>query len=174
MLKWLYDRIDLIDTPNDLPYPCPLDVHCTYSQRQLLAALGYANFGAMRQGVLYLPRQKTDVFLITLNKSDRDYSPTTMYNDYAVNNTLFHWQSQSTTTAESPTGQRYIHHAETGNRILLFVREFKQDAWGTAPYTFLGEGEYVSHEGSRPMNMLWRLKTPIPAKYLKKVQQVMG
>ena len=174
LLQWRYDRIDFIDTPNDLPYTCPMDVHCTYSQRQLLTALGYTNFGAMRQGVLYLPDKKTDLFLITLNKSDKDYSPTTMYNDYAVKSTLFHWQSQSTTSADSSTGQRYIHHAETGNRILLFVREFKQDAWGTSSYTFLGEGEYVRHEGSRPMNILWKLKDPIPAKYLRKVQQVMG
>ena len=174
LLRYQYDRIDFIDSAADLGFDCPLDVHCTYTQRQLLAALDYRNFSAMRQGVLYLPDKGIDLFLITLNKSDRDYSPTTMYEDYAVSPTLFHWQSQSTTAADSPTGQRYIHHAGRGSRVLLFVREFKQDALGTAPYTFLGQASYVSHTGSRPMSILWRLEKPIPAKYLRKVQQVMG
>ena len=140
----------------------------------LRLGLRYRNFSAMRQGVLYLPDKGIDLFLITLNKSDRDYSPTTMYEDYAVSPTLFHWQSQSTTAADSPTGQRYIHHAGRGSRVLLFVREFKQDTLGTAPYTFLGQASYVSHTGSKPMSILWRLEKPIPAKYLRKVQQVMG
>jgi hypothetical protein len=128
----------------------------------------------MRQGVLYLPAKNIDVFLITLNKSDKDYSPTTMYEDYAISNTQFHWQSQSTTSAESPTGQRYIHHAEHGGHILLFVREFKKDILGTSPYTFLGQASYVSHHGSKPMNIIWQLEKPIPGKYLRRVQQVMG
>ena len=42
------------------------------------------------------------------------------------------------------------------------------------PYTFLGEAEYVNHNGSKPMNIVWRLREEIPAKYLRKVQQVMG
>ena len=174
LLRYQYDHIDFIDSETDLGFDCPLDVHCTYTQRQLLAALDYKNFSAMRQGVLYLPDKKTDVFLITLNKSDKDYSPTTMYEDYAVSPSLFHWQSQSTTSADSPTGRRYIRHKEQGGRVLLFVREFKHDALGTAPYTFLGQGSYVSHTGSRPMSIVWRLEKPIPAKYLKRVQQVIG
>jgi hypothetical protein len=56
----------------------------------------------------------------------------------------------------------------------LFVREFKQDSCGAAPYTFLGTAEYVSHIGSKPMNVVWKLHKEIPAKYLRKVQQVMG
>lgn len=172
LLQWRYDGIDFIDIQNDLPYICPLDVHCTYSRDQLLCALGFNAFNSMREGVKYLAEKNTDVFLITLNKSEKEYSPTTMYNDYAVNSTLFHWQSQSTTTQESKTGQRYIHHEERNNPVLLFVREFKKDNWGTASYTFLGEGTYVQHEGSKPMNILWKLKNPIPAKYLRKVQQV--
>lgn len=174
LLKYQFDHIDFIDSTTDLGFDCPLDVHCTYTQRQLLAALDYKNYSAMRQGVLYLPDKNIDVFLITLNKSDKDYSPTTMYEDYAINNTQFHWQSQSTTSAESPTGQRYIHHAEQGGHILLFVREFKKDILGTSPYTFLGQASYVSHHGSKPMSIIWQLEKPIPGKYLRRVQQVMG
>lgn len=59
--------------------------------------------------------------------------------DYSISESLFHWQSQSTTSEESPTGRRYIHHRERGSRVLLFVREHKTDrltggaeAYGTA------------------------------------------
>lgn len=92
-----------------------------------------------------------------------------MYEDYSINEWLFHWQSQSTTSADSPTGQRYINHVQRGSRVLLFVREFKQDAvlQKAAAYTFLGTATYVKHEGSRPMSITWKLDDPIPAKFLR-------
>ena len=174
LLRWKLDQVDFIDTPVSLPYDCPLDVHCSYTRDQLLVALDFMKPATVREGVKYLSDKQTDVLFVTLNKSDKDYSPTTMYNDYAISPSLFHWQSQSTTSADSTTGQRYIHHAERSSHVLLFVREFKQNACGAAPYTFLGEAEYVSYNGSKPMNIVWRLRKEIPAKYLRKVQQVMG
>ena len=38
-----------------------------------------------------------DVFFITLKKSERLFSPTTRYNDYAISPGEFHWESQSLT-----------------------------------------------------------------------------
>ena len=32
----------------------------------------------------------------------KDYSPTTIYDDYPISPTLFHWQSQSNTREDSP------------------------------------------------------------------------
>lgn len=116
--------------------------------------------------------KQIDVLFVTLNKSDKDYSPTTMYNDYSINEELFHWQSQSTTTDTGTVGQRYIHHRERSSKVLLFVREFKSDLVGAAPYTFLGTANYVKHNGSRPMNITWKLDHPIPAKYLKKTKKL--
>lgn len=126
----------------------------------------------VREGVKWLPDKELDVFFVTLNKSDKDYSPTTMYNDYSINDSLFH--CQSTTGEDSQTGQRYIHHCENGSRILLFVREFKQDhlTGSASAYTFLGTASYVKHEGSKPMNITWKLNQPIPAKYLKKTNKL--
>lgn len=142
--------------------------------KQILSAVDYFNMGAMRQGVLQIPDKKIDLLFVTLNKSDKDYSPTTMYNDYSINDILFHWQSQSTTADTSVTGKRYIGHRGQENKILLFVREFKNDKiLGTASaYTYLGTADYVSHEGSRPMNITWKLHKPIPAKFLKKTNKL--
>ena len=123
-----------------------------------------------------MPEKKLDIFFVTLNKSDKDYSPTTMYNDYSISDTLFHWQSQSTTAEDSPTGQRYVHHRERGTKILLAVREFRTDriSGGTAAYTCLGTARYVEHEGTRPMSIIWKLDVPIPAKFLKKTGKLMA
>ena len=173
LLQYSYDRIDFVDEPVDLGFECPLDLYCNYTRDQLLTALDFSKPSTVREGVKWLPDKQIDVFMVTLNKSDKDYSPTTMYNDYSINQWLFHWQSQSTTSDESATGQRYINHRKKGTRILLFVREFKNDGYGiTAPYAFLGTANYVNHESSRPMNITWKLDKPIPAKYIKKTNKL--
>lgn len=172
ILYFSYEKIDFVDIPINIGFNCPLDVHCTYTRDQLLVALDFMRPGTVREGTKYLSEKKTDVFFVTLNKAERDYSPTTMYNDYSISDTLFHWQSQSTTTSESATGQRYMTHRRTNNHILLFVREFKNDRLGAAPYTFLGEADFVKSEGSKPMNIVWKLHEPIPAKFLKKTNKL--
>ena len=174
VLKYNYTQIDFIDEPVDSGFDCPLDLHCTYTRDQLFVALDYMKPANIREGVKWMPEKQLDVLLVTLNKSDKDYSPTTMYNDYSINEMLFHWQSQSTTSVASPTGQRYIQHRKKGNHILLFVREFKSDAAGTAPYTFLGTCNYVRHYGSKPMNITWQLDRPIPAKFMKKTNKLIA
>ena len=174
LLRYRYEQIDFIDEPVDLGFDCPLDLHCTYTRDQLLVALDFLKPATVREGVKWLPEKQLDVFFVTLNKADKDYSPTTMYHDYSINENLFHWQSQSTIAAESPTGQRYIHHRERGSKVLLFVREFKADriTGGAEAYTFLGTANYVKHDGSKPMNITWKLDSPIPAKFLKKTNKL--
>ena len=174
LLRYLYEQIDFIDGPVDLDFDCPLDMHCTYSRDQLLVAMDFMKPKSVMEGVKWLPEKQTDVFFVTLNKSDKDYSPTTMYNDYSINESLFHWQSQSTTAADSPTGQRYINHKKRGSKVLLFVREFKTDriSGAAGAYTFLGTASYVKHNGSKPMNITWKLDRPIPAKFLKKTNKL--
>lgn len=169
-----YDNIDFVDSPARVPYNCPLDVHCTYTRDQILVALGFMKPNTVREGVKYLSDKKTDLLFITLNKSEKYYSPTTMYHDYSLSDSLFHWQSQSTTSELSTTGQRYIHQQARNSHILLFVRESKSDTvtGGACPYTFLGTARYVSHTGERPMNITWHLDAPIPAKYQKKTSQL--
>lgn len=130
----------------------------------------------VREGVSYIKDKAIDVLVNTLNKSEKEYSPSTMYEDYSINETLFHWQSQNKTSADSTVGRRYVsqwdeeQHRKT--RVALFVREYNRDSFGTQPYTFLGLVDYVSHRGSRPMTIIWRLRRPIPAKFLPKTNKL--
>jgi len=109
-----------------------------------------------------------DIFLVTLNKSERHFSPTTRYRDYPISPTLFHWESQSTTRTSSPTGRRYVQHQVQGSRVLLFVRESNfGESLGASPFLFLGPASYVSHQGDRPMAILWRLKHEMPLDFFQ-------
>jgi superfamily II DNA or RNA helicase/HKD family nuclease len=143
----------------------PLRVHARYTREEIVAALDYASVegraaNSFREGVLYARPWNTDAFLVTLRKSETDYSPTTMYRDYAISPTLFHWESQSTTSVESKTGRRYL---DGQSNVLLFARDTKVDAFGTgAPYLFLGPGHYVSHTGDRPIAITWQLSHAMP------------
>lgn len=151
----------------------PLSVHAQYTRDEILAGLKHWTVESrpdFREGVLHLAGAKVDAFFITLHKTEDSYSPTTMYEDYVISHDLFHWQSQSTTSVESATGQRYIRHGDLGYTPLLFVREYKRMPSGlAAPYAFLGPAEYVSHEGSRPISIVWRLKHQIPARLLRPI-----
>ncbi len=144
----------------------PLRIHGRYQREEILTALDYASLErkptSMMQGVAYAAPFNADILFVTLKKSEVDYSPTTMYRDYPISPTLFHWESQSTTTIQSPTGQRYL--SGTSN-VLLFVREHHQNDFGTAPYLFLGPAHYASHQGERPIAITWRLDKPMPAEF---------
>lgn len=141
----------------------PLRVHARYQREEILAGLGYASLerrpNSFREGVLYVPELNVDAFFINLKKSETDFSPTTMYRDYPISPTLFHWESQSTTRVSSPTGQRYLNGTST---VLLFVRETQKDDFGTSPYLFLGPASYVSHEGEKPIAITWKLDHAMP------------
>ena len=143
-----------------------LRVHARYQREEVLASLGYASHdrrpNSFREGVLYVPERNIDAFFVTLKKSEADYSPTTMYQDYPVSPTLFHWESQSTTSVTSKTGRRYL---TGGSTVLLFVREVNQNEFGTAPYLLLGPATYVSHTGDRPIAISWRLERSMPSDF---------
>jgi len=175
LLELKLDWAEEIPMPVLLPFFCPLELHADYTRDEVLAGLGVWTLERqreVREGVLYREDLPADVFFITLDKTEGDYSPTTMYEDYAISEDLFHWQSQSTTSVESRTGQRYIHHRARRSSVLLFVRERKSRSSLASPYTFLGPADYVSHEGSRPMSIVWRLHHKLPARLLRRVRRL--
>ncbi|WP_338430639.1 DUF3427 domain-containing protein [Synechococcus elongatus IITB3] len=160
------ESTDHLVRPLSWTQPIPLRVHGHYSRAEILAAFGALNDQQRylsREGVYFDPTSQTDLLFVTLKKSEKLFSPTTRYNDYAISPTEFHWESQSTTRATSPTGQRYIHHRDRGSHVILFVRESRQQNGQTLPFLCLGFADYVSHQGDRPMAIRWRLHHPIPA-----------
>ncbi|MEX3099628.1 MULTISPECIES: DUF3427 domain-containing protein [unclassified Streptomyces] len=147
----------------------PLKIHSSYNRSEILSALGVAELGGQLprdfgQGVRWIQELETDALLITLEKSERDFSPTVRYQDYALSPTRFHWESQSTTPEHSATGLRYQQHAERGSHVLLFLRRYKRNSIGKAePWMLLGPATYAGHTGSKPMAITWDLHHELPA-----------
>ena len=166
VLEHLIDRLNFKELEIHLPYVQPLKVHSRYTRDQILVAFGFSTLekkSSNREGVAENKAINTELLFIDLYKSTEHYSPTTMYEDYAVNETIFHWQSQNQTRNDAGKGLTYINHKETGKHILLFVREKADDQFGnTMGYVFLGKAEIRDHYGSKPMSIHWLLKEPIP------------
>lgn len=160
LLEVLAGRIDHVHRPLRTHPECPLQVHARYTRIEILAALGLAERAKAppwREGVLEAKPANAELLAFTLDKSSSGFSPTTRYRDYAISRTLIHWESQSTTPADSPTGLRYRHHERDGRSIFLFTRMRADDR----AFWFLGPARYVSHSGERPMAITWELEHPL-------------
>lgn len=162
----LDERVAVGSRVADVPPEWPLAVHRTYARDEVFAAVGKSTVEKRvfsMEGVHRMTDRKVHLFFVTIDKSTSGrFSPTTTYEDYAISPTLFHWQSQSTTSETSPTGQAYIDGHRQGWRFYLFARPTVHDH-----FTFLGPVRYRSHQGSRPMSITWELEVPIPPAFLE-------
>jgi superfamily II DNA or RNA helicase/HKD family nuclease len=154
----------LQDAPSHLQHgvldEVPLQVHSRYTRLEMLTAVGddqRAKAPEWREGVYDASTIGADLLAFTLDKTSGDFSPTTRYRDYAISPERIHWESQSTTSANSRTGLRYQNHVKLKRTILLFARASANDR----AFWFLGPATYESHEGERPMAVTWRLHTPL-------------
>ena len=161
----LGDRVPL---PADaFPEPdWPLALHRHYSRFEIAAAVGYKRpgdkAGVPQAGILKVSGRR-ELLFITLDKSDKSFSPTTRYRDYAISNELFHWETQSVASVSTESGRRYIGSPQNGWRFFLFVRMDPD-----APFAFCGPAIYQSHEGDRPIAITWRLPHALPAALYQK------
>ncbi len=175
LLEILGTRSERGDHDPGIDSAVPLRVHQRYTRLEVLAALGVgspAQPPAIREGVYYA-QGVADLLFVTLQKDPARFKPTTRYHDYALSSHLFHWESQSTTSDSSPTGQRYIRHREMGTSVLLFVRESTHGLAGESiPFLFLGAAEYREHSGSRPMAITWQLRHAMPPDFLLEARAV--
>jgi hypothetical protein len=166
VLSWATEESRISPVRPALPFACLLELHARYSSLDISTALGLTNLAQTGQtgvGVLHAPGLKAYAMLITFQKTEREFSPSTMYADYPISRELFHWESQSNTSQASPTGQNLIHHQERGYTILLFARDVKQRNATTMPFTYLGPADLEHHESERPIKVVWRLRHPMPA-----------
>lgn len=171
ILDVLYEEINCVPIKNSYDFICPLEVHCKYTQAQILAGLEYYRedfYGPMLEGVKYFKDKDLDIFFITLNKSEKDFSELTLYEDYAISENLFHWQSQHKDTENSKNVQRYVN---SNGRVSLFVREYKTENGKASPYIYLGECTHVSHQGNNPVSFIWKLKNNIPGKFISEANK---
>lgn len=170
----------------------PLQVHATYTRDEIIAAFDKrtekGGVKPIQGGVYYLEEQEAeagsagatrppiDLLFITLEKSEKHYTPTTLYDDYPISPTRFHWESQSTCHQGAPAGRRYLAAGRgSEGSVLLFVRQRRGDERGvTMPYVCLGRGWYAGHRGARPMQVEWELETAMPAGLYQETKRAAG
>lgn len=167
VLEILIDKIDFVEKQISLGYSQPLMLHSRYTRDQILTAFEFYTFETKPnyiEGIAFKKERNTELLFVTLNKSAADYSPTTLYNDFAISDKIFHWQSQNASKPDKGRGLSYIDQKENGKIILLFVREQNVDEYGnTMSYVFLGDANYLEYAGAKPMNIKWELTEPMPA-----------
>jgi superfamily II DNA or RNA helicase len=170
--KLLIERLEVneFDMPkvgNRIVDNSPLKMHVRYPKEHVLVAFGDSRFdnkSSSREGVLSIANANTELLFVTLDKCEKQFSATTMYHDYALSPTLFHWQTQNSAKPNSGRGLGYIKQKESNKIIILFVREQAKDEYGkTMGFVNFGPVDFVKYEGAQPMNITWRLKHPMPA-----------
>lgn len=166
VLDQLRDRLTHLTGPLGILEEIPLRTHATYTREEILGAFGVSTVSEplpLQAGVYWDATSLTDLLFITLEKSEKDYSPTTRYRDYAISDRLFHWETQSTTRVHSETGQRYLQQRTNGTNVVLFIRSTKLNPYGrTRPYFCAGRARYVEHRSERPIQIVWELVEPLP------------
>jgi hypothetical protein len=161
LFRLLHRRISHVGHSLSARPDVPLTVHASYSRIEIQAAFGdgsKARVPAWREGVRWMAAERSDVFVMTLDKTGKGFSPTTRYRDYAISRGLIHWESQSQTRATSATGIRYQQHRAQGSAVMLFARLNAEERG----FLFLGPARYVSHRSEMPMQVTWRLEYPLP------------
>ncbi|MBG6233513.1 superfamily II DNA or RNA helicase [Pedobacter sp. CAN_A7] len=163
----LINKVDFIEKEIELDYEMPLRMHSRYNRDEILAALQFHRFdkkSSNREGVALNKQLNTEALFVTLKKSEKEYSPTTLYDNYAISESLFHWQSQNRASPDNASGKAYITQRILGRNILIFVREQNEDEFGnTMSYVFLGKADFIKTSGEKPMNVEWKLQEPMPA-----------
>jgi hypothetical protein len=156
----LDDRVNHLHQPLASHPQVPLQVHARYSRIEILAAFGRrtGKIPPWQSGVHEEKSAKAELLAFTLDKTSGGFSPTTRYRDYAIGRTLIHWESQSSTRADSPTGLRYRNHEDDGRSILLFTRLRADDR----AFWFLGPATYRAHVGEKPMAITSELAHALP------------
>ena len=153
--------------------PVALEQYGCYTREEIFAIFGRQTADKKMQGCVSgafnIEEMNTELFFVTLNKSDKDFSPSTMYDDYVVNENQFHWKSLNTDTHQG-RGRRFVEQAKNKKKFLLFVREYKRDGFGnTCPFYCFGLVDYISSRDDKPMSIDWRMHQPILPQFIKAV-----
>ena len=165
---YLMDHCDALekDDNSSLSAVLPLKLHGVYTKSQIQVAIGTSTItkkSANREGCErnVLNGRPLEAMFVDIIK-DREIGSNTNYNDFAQSSGKFHWETQNKVSLESLTGHKYIEQTQT---MLLFVRKQAKAADNparTMGYVYLGEVKLESYSGSRPMQIVWRLKDPMP------------
>lgn len=124
-----------------------------FTRQQIRELFDATTIGNWQAGHIPLPSRHAIVLLVTLDKAGM--SSGTEYHDYFEATDTFVWTSQNSTSPTSKRGLAILNAESDGTSIHLFVRSTKGD-----PFEYMGTVLPISHEGSEPMTVRFRLAHP--------------
>lgn len=149
----------------------PLRLHASYSAREILTAVGWltaSRRSPFQAGVLPLTNRRIELLFVTLDKSS-GFHDRIAYRDYAISADQFHWQTQNSCGPDTMTGRRYLESPGNGWQFQLFVRAKKG-----VPYRACGRVTRGNAEGERPINIVWKLESPLPVALFREFSVLRG
>ncbi len=147
----------------------PIKLHGVYTKDQIFVAIGTSTLdvkSSCREGCDRNKKLNVEAMFVDIIK-DREEGSNTNYNDFAISDTLFNWETQNKVSQTTKAGRNYINETQT---MLLFVRQQDtqpEDKGRTMGFTYLGEVNLVSYQGNKPIEIVWKLRTPMPASVFK-------
>ena len=164
VLTYLCDRCSAPEKEDNSVYKewNPLRLHGVYTKAQIQAALGFSTLerkSPSREGCERLKDIKLEAMYVDVIKQ-REEGSMTAYKDYAMNRELFHWETQNRVREGSREAEAY---RKGENNMLLFVRQQAEhpDYKCRMGFVYLGQVTLKSIEGSKPMQIVWHLNTPM-------------
>lgn len=173
LIEYKLENLEIITEPLSDTVDPGIEAYSCYNRNEILTFFDIPetmkSLTMTQQSGIIPVGNNTELFFVTLNKSEKDFSPTSMYKDYVISEHKFHWQSQNKDTING-SGSRYINQKENGKKFILFVRETKHDGFGnTNPFYCFGFVDYTTSIGEKPMSIEWYVETPIMQKFLEAV-----
>lgn len=167
LVPQLIDRCEALEKEDNSVFrdDMPLKLHGIYTKDEIFASIGTSTIkrkSPCREGVERNRSLSLEAMFVDIIK-DREEGSNTNYNDFAQCREMFNWETQNKVSPTSQSGQDYINEA---NNMLLFVRkqsDHPDDKQRTMGYVYLGQVNLEKWSGSRPMQILWKLKTLMPA-----------
>ncbi|MFC6117107.1 DUF3427 domain-containing protein [Macrococcoides bohemicum] len=142
-----------------------LELYKEYSRHEIAALIGYdKTISSWRDGVKQY--KGNHYIFVNLKKDSEKVEEHLLYDDYFIDETHFHWQSQNKTSRKSKTGQQYINHVKDNKKIFLFVRRATNEEGIVLPFYYMGEMEFINAKGDNPISIEWKLKNTVPKKLL--------
>ena len=154
----------------------PLFAGARYLRDEILAATGWALEEGMQirgsdkvraskgsqSGVVTIHPLDLDALFVTLNKDEKSFSPSTRYQDYAVSEKTFHWESPNSANIKTPLGKRIFGQRESKSDVLIAIQENKSNS-----FVLAGLADLAAAEGSNPIAVTWTLRTPLTPSLFK-------
>jgi hypothetical protein len=144
----------------------PLMAHARYTRAEVFAAMGISAIDKPkehREGVYFVPKSRTQLMFVTLNKDESKFASNIQYKDHAVAADLFHWESPNNWRQNTSAMLRCVGRGpDASQHRLLLVRERSS---GGIEGTFRCFGQvdlYGDLDGDRPVALTWRLRQPLP------------